>query len=503
VLHAEKILPRVKAFVLLDLIGSKNSRSTATATATRPADRPVRKAGEAHRHRRAHVPVPDRAGDSNYYRQKNLPWGTTDDHMNFKNYGVPSVLLIDFHGRRSRTEGQQPIDPLRAVVAHRRRQPRRRWTRMRSRFAGNLVMQALPDLEAFVLGKQVRTMRAATMRRSTTIGRRRARRLPRRGSLRSTDGVAGAHPAADPVRRQDETRSTEGDAAAAAVRAPKASANARSRTCARWWRLRPAPHRARRAGRSNSTTSTASCSQHGLKPQRDTWTDRKELLTFTNLSVTIPGKPQGPHRARVPPRHQVHDRPPGSRTQLPLRRRQRRRQRRRPAAGAGAGAARASQREATIELVFFDGEESLDWTWNEAARALFGSKRFVKHHRDACCSAKSRASRRWCCSTWSAAPTCTSRRSSTRRRAAHDAVVGRGRAATRRRSSSAPRPPATTTSRSSTSASRRRPDRPQRQPALAQADRHDREHVAASLQNRRRRADDAARDRTHLRAGKD
>ena len=39
--------------------------------------------------------------------------------------------------------------------------------------------------------------------------------------------------------------------------------------------------------------------------------------------------------------------------------------------------------EATIELVFLDGEESLDWDWNGAARALFGSKRFVKRHRDA------------------------------------------------------------------------------------------------------------------------
>ena len=38
---------------------------------------------------------------------------------------------------------------------------------------------------------------------------------------------------------------------------------------------------------------------------------------------------------------------------------------------------KATEREATIDLVFFDGEESLDWNWNEAARALFGSKRFV------------------------------------------------------------------------------------------------------------------------------
>ena len=43
----------------------------------------------------------------------------------------------------------------------------------------------------------------------------------------------------------------------------------------------------------------------------------------------------------------------------------------------------AKDRDATIELVFFDGEESLDWVWNDGARALFGSKRFCRKHRDA------------------------------------------------------------------------------------------------------------------------
>ena len=32
--------------------------------------------------------------------------------------------------------------------------------------------------------------------------------------------------------------------------------------------------------------------------------------------------------------------------------------------------------------MFFDGEESLDWDWNEGARALFGSKRYVAQHRE-------------------------------------------------------------------------------------------------------------------------
>ena len=43
---------------------------------------------------------------------------------------------------------------------------------------------------------------------------------------------------------------------------------------------------------------------------------------------------------------------------------------------------KARDNEATIELVFFDGEESLDFDWNNA-RALFGSKRFVQRHQEA------------------------------------------------------------------------------------------------------------------------
>lgn len=121
---------------------------------------------------------------------------------------------------------------------------------------------------------------------------------------------------------------------------------------------------------------------HGLKANRDTWTDRKELLTFTNLSVTIPGKrkdrivlachhdtkcttghPDAEHNF-----HFVGANDGGSGTALLLEL---------------APLLAATPREATIELVFFDGEESLDWRWNEAARALFGSKRYVKNHRDA------------------------------------------------------------------------------------------------------------------------
>lgn len=121
---------------------------------------------------------------------------------------------------------------------------------------------------------------------------------------------------------------------------------------------------------------------HGLAVVRDTWTDRKELLTFTNVSAVIPGRrperivlgchhdtkctqghPDAEHNF-----HFVGANDGGSATALLL---------------ALAPVLLQQERDATIELVFFDGEESLDWTWNDAARALFGSKRYVKRHRDA------------------------------------------------------------------------------------------------------------------------
>jgi glutaminyl-peptide cyclotransferase len=120
----------------------------------------------------------------------------------------------------------------------------------------------------------------------------------------------------------------------------------------------------------------------GLAVERDTWTDRRERITFTNLAARIPG--QRPERILLACHHDTkcttgHQEP----------------ERNFHFVGANDGASavglllalapvlQRAKLEATIELVFFDGEESLDWNWNDAARALFGSRRYVKRHRDA------------------------------------------------------------------------------------------------------------------------
>jgi hypothetical protein len=120
----------------------------------------------------------------------------------------------------------------------------------------------------------------------------------------------------------------------------------------------------------------------GITSKRDTWTDRKELITFSNVTATIPGRSKQRivlachHDTKCTTGH------PDNAHNFHF-------------VGANDGASAVAlllelapilkkrENQATIDLVFFDGEESLDWNWNEAARALFGSKRYVKRHRDA------------------------------------------------------------------------------------------------------------------------
>ena len=118
-----------------------------------------------------------------------------------------------------------------------------------------------------------------------------------------------------------------------------------------------------------------------LDVARDTWTDRRERITFSNVVATIPGKRK--ERIVLACHHDTK-----CTTGHPIQ------QHNFDFVGANDGASavglllalapvlRDRANEATIDLVFFDGEESLDFDWNDQ-RALFGSRRFVQRHLEA------------------------------------------------------------------------------------------------------------------------
>ena len=113
-----------------------------------------------------------------------------------------------------------------------------------------------------------------------------------------------------------------------------------------------------------------------LEPITDRWHDATEDLDFENISVTIPG--QSDQRIVIAAHHDTkkfagHSNPAhnfkfegandgGSGVGLLL---------------ALAEVLSKNENPLTIELVFFDGEESITVDWDGATRALFGSRRYV------------------------------------------------------------------------------------------------------------------------------
>lgn len=116
----------------------------------------------------------------------------------------------------------------------------------------------------------------------------------------------------------------------------------------------------------------------GLEPRVDRWEDPNEGLSFVNVSTTIPGEFRdriviGCHHdtkcttGHPDEKHNYHfvgANDSGSGVGLVL---------------ALAEHLRNAKPIATLEFVFFDGEESVPYVW-DSGRALFGSKRFVKRY---------------------------------------------------------------------------------------------------------------------------
>ena len=150
-LGQEKILPRVKAFVLIDLIGSKNFKIDRDGNSHQQLQKIFEAAGAAIGEQKRMYQFPTEQ-ELNYYRSKNIKWGTTDDHNTFTDYGVPSVLLIDFHGRVPPPEGQK-IAPYEAWW-HTADDNLDAMDPAALAITGNLVLKALPELETFCLGRK-------------------------------------------------------------------------------------------------------------------------------------------------------------------------------------------------------------------------------------------------------------------------------------------------------------------------------------------------------------
>ncbi|MFK7742324.1 MAG: M28 family metallopeptidase [Planctomycetota bacterium] len=148
-LSKEKILPRVKAFVLLDLIGSKNFKIDKDGNSSQKLIDLFGKVAKDNNVDKWLYEFPTDQDRDNMRRMGQTAWGTIDDHMNFTKRGVPSVLLIDFARRTPGIEDPNyerwwhtPDDNLDAMSSS------------ALAFTGNLVMAAFDELEAFVLGKK-------------------------------------------------------------------------------------------------------------------------------------------------------------------------------------------------------------------------------------------------------------------------------------------------------------------------------------------------------------
>lgn len=145
-LDQQQILPRVKAFVLLDLIGDKDYKIDRDNLSNEKLQQVFEKAA-------ARLGVADRV-----YKYRS---GATDDHIVFRDYGVPAVLLIDFEFRRpyhlrdnDDPARRHPDDQRYTKWWHTPEDSLDKVSPTSLAFAGNLVMAAFDDLEAFVMARK-------------------------------------------------------------------------------------------------------------------------------------------------------------------------------------------------------------------------------------------------------------------------------------------------------------------------------------------------------------
>ena len=153
-------LERLQAVGLLALVGSKNMRLDRGGNSSTKLLDIFGAAAEVMAASDRMYQFPTQR-ELDYFRENGIDWGTKDDHHNFgKKRGIPSVCLIDFARRvpphlQGLKAGQQPqVDDRYEQWWHTADDNRDAMDSDSLAFAGNLVMQAFPSLEAFVMGKK-------------------------------------------------------------------------------------------------------------------------------------------------------------------------------------------------------------------------------------------------------------------------------------------------------------------------------------------------------------
>ncbi|MEQ1630986.1 MAG: M28 family peptidase [Planctomycetota bacterium] len=142
----EKVMPRVKTFVLIDLIGDKDIKIDEDGKSNPQLQQIFKETAAA-------MDISDRV-----YKYKSA---ATDDHEVFRDFGVPAVLLIDFTHRigqqrfaEMNPNAKMPDPEGYAQWWHTAEDTVDKMSPESLAFAGNLVFAALPELEKFVLKRK-------------------------------------------------------------------------------------------------------------------------------------------------------------------------------------------------------------------------------------------------------------------------------------------------------------------------------------------------------------
>lgn len=125
---------RMKAFVLLDLIGAKDIKIDRDTNSNKALQDIFFEAAVE-------------MGETDRVYRYESSW--TDDHLSFNAYGIPSVLLIDFAYRIPGSG--QPEGATYSQWWHTEDDTMEQMSAEAMAFAGNLVLQAFPDLQQWVL----------------------------------------------------------------------------------------------------------------------------------------------------------------------------------------------------------------------------------------------------------------------------------------------------------------------------------------------------------------